>query len=181
MMGKLLERARYLLLITTLCLSVTTVATIGWGVLKTIRIISLMIQTSGQYPDTVVPFIEVIDAFLVATALLIVTVSLYRLAIEEIDLPDWMAARNFEQLKCKLAGLIILVMAVKFLEQFMAWQAPAATLQFGLALAAVAAALIALSRFGGKGEVEQVNGVASSSQRELVLRLYGQPADKFPS
>jgi uncharacterized membrane protein YqhA len=152
-MGKLLERARYLILIATIGLSMATVATFAWSVRKTIQIISLMIQSVGQYPDSVVPFIELIDAFLVATALLVVTVSLYKLAVEDIDVPDWMAARNFEQLKSKLAGLIILVMAVKFLEQFMDWQEPAATLQFGLALAAVAAALLALIRFGGKEEV----------------------------
>jgi uncharacterized membrane protein YqhA len=77
-------------------------------------------------------------------------VSLYELSFEDTGLPDWMVARNFEQLKSKLAGIIVLVMAVKFLEQFMAWQQPAATLQFGLALTAVAAVLIALSLFGDK-------------------------------
>ena len=174
-MGKLLERARYLIFIATIGLSMATVAAFVWSMRKTIQLISSMIQSIGQYPDSVVPFIELIDAFLVAKALLIVTVSLCKLAIEDIDVPDWMAAANFEQLKSKLAGLIILVMAVKFLEQFMAWQEPAATLQFGLALAAVAAALIALSRFGGKEEVLPVNVVMSGDEREHDRRLYGQP------
>lgn len=168
-MRKLLERARYLILVATICLSVATVATFGWSMLKTIRIMNAMLQSGGQYPTTVVPFIELIDAFLVATVLLVVTVSLHKLAVEDIDVPEWMAARNFEQLKSKLAGLIILVMAIKFLEQFMAWQEPTATFQFGLALAAVAAALIALSRFGEKEEVKPVTGVVSGSEHDLRI------------
>ena len=52
------------------------------------------------------------DTFLIATGLLVFSVSLYELALGELNLPDWMLAHNLHELKSKLSSIIILVMAV---------------------------------------------------------------------
>jgi uncharacterized membrane protein YqhA len=97
-----------------------------------------------------VSLIELVDSFLIATALFVFAVSMYEMFIEDIALPEWMVAKNLPQLKDKLGGVIILVMVVTFLEHLVEWQAPYDSLLFALAVGIVSAALIALSRFGGK-------------------------------
>jgi uncharacterized membrane protein YqhA len=48
----------------------------------------------------------VIDAFLIAIALYVFTVSIYELFVADLNLPDWMIAHNLDELKAKLSGII---------------------------------------------------------------------------
>jgi uncharacterized membrane protein YqhA len=59
-------------------------------------------------------------------------------------------ADNLHDLKAKLSSVIILVMAVTFLEHIVEWKNPRDTFYFNLAVAVVSAALIAFSHFGAK-------------------------------
>ena len=149
-MAKLLERSRYLALIGVLALLISALAAFGWGVLKTWSAVELIISSRGQDAIITVELIEVVDAFLVATALLIFSASLYQLFIGEVALPAWMLAHNLHELKAKLSSMIILVMAVKFLEKLVVVKDPGGLLQIGLAIALISAVLIAFGHFGGK-------------------------------
>jgi uncharacterized membrane protein YqhA len=53
-------------------------------------------------------------------------------------------------LKAKLSSVIVLVMAVKFMEKMFEWKDPTATLQFAASITLISAALVALSYFGKK-------------------------------
>jgi uncharacterized membrane protein YqhA len=64
-----------------------------------------------------------------------------------------MVARSLPELKSKLSGVIVLVMAVRFAESlFEGTLPPMELLWLGLATAAVAATLIAFGYFGQKDE-----------------------------
>jgi uncharacterized membrane protein YqhA len=58
-----------------------------------------------------------------------------------------MVPHDLQELKDKLAGVIVLVMVVKFLEHLVEWDHPMDSLLFALAVGVVSAALIGLSRF----------------------------------
>jgi uncharacterized membrane protein YqhA len=88
------------------------------------------------------------DVFLIATALLIFSLGLYELFIGKLDLPQWLAIRDLEDLKDKLRAVIIFVMTVIFLEHLVLWQDPASTLRFGGAIAIMIAALCLAARLG---------------------------------
>ncbi len=60
----------------------------------------------------------------------------------------WLIFHNLHDLKVKLSGVIILVMAVTFLEHLVEWKDAQATLFFGVAIAIVSASLIAFGYFG---------------------------------
>jgi uncharacterized membrane protein YqhA len=149
-MSKLLEKSRYLAMIGVLALLVSALAAFGWGILKTWFAIELIVSSLGKDATITVELIEVVDAFLIATALLIFAASLYELFIGELAMPGWMLAHDLHELKAKLSSMIILVMAVKFLEKLVVVKDPAGLLQIGLAIAVIAAALIAFGHFGGK-------------------------------
>ncbi len=149
-MAKLLEKTRYISLFGIVSLLVASFVAFGWGTLKMVTAITIIVTSYGKDPRIAVYLIELVDGFLIATALFVFAASMYELFIDKVDLPDWMLAHNLHELKAKLSGVIILVMAVKFLEHFIEWKEPYDTLLFGAAMAIVSITLIALSHFGGK-------------------------------
>ncbi len=149
-MGKMLEKSRYLGLVGVVSLLLASAVAFMWGAVKTVSAIISIVGSYGKDPYIAVSLIELVDSFLIATALFVFAVSMYEMFIEKIGLPEWMLANNLPELKEKLGGVIILVMVVTFLEHLVEWTAPYDSLLFAVAVAVVSAALIALSRFGGK-------------------------------
>lgn len=149
-MKPILEQSRYLILVGIVALLAAAVAAFGWGAIKTYNVVSLVIASAGKSSAITVELIELMDAFLIATALFIFAASLHELFLGPLTLPDWMLAHNLHELKAKLSSIVVLVMAVKFLERLAKWEDPQGTLFYALAIAAVSAVLIALSQFGGK-------------------------------
>jgi uncharacterized membrane protein YqhA len=149
-MGRLLEKTRYLAVIGIISLLLASVAAFAWGAVKTFNALMLIITSYGKDAYIAVSLIELVDGFLIAIALLVFSVSMYELFVGKLNLPDWMLAHNLHELKIKLSNLIILVMAVKFLEQLVEWKNPNDSLFFALAISAVAATLIFFGTFGEK-------------------------------
>ena len=149
-MNKFLSSTRYIIILGVLSLVVASLTAFGWGVVKTVDAVALVITSAAKDPGITVGLIEVVDAFLIATAILIFALGLYELFIADLSVPDWMQIHNLHDLKAKLAGVLVLVMAVKFLEKLVEWKDARETLLFALAIAVISAALIAFSAFGGK-------------------------------
>ena len=149
-MGRLLEKTRYLAFVGIISLLLASVAAFGWGAVKTFNAIMFIITSYGKDSYIAVSLIELVDNFLIAIALLIFSVSMYELFVGKLSLPDWMLAHNLHELKTKLSSVIVLVMAVKFLEHLVEWKNPSDSLFFAIAVSLVAATLIAFSYFGEK-------------------------------
>lgn len=150
MVAKIIEHARYIALIGVIALLITSLAAFGWGALKAMKAIQLILTSGGEAADIPLALIEVVDGFLIATALFVFAVSLHQLFIGASNLPEWMCARNLAELKTKLSSVIVLVIVVKFMEHLLEWSDPAGTLQYAVAVAVVSATLIALAYFGKK-------------------------------
>ncbi len=149
-MKYILERSKYLALIGVIALLFAAAAAFIWGTLKTVDTISLVLSSMGRDKAITVELIEIVDSFLVATAVLIFATSLYELFIDKLDLPEWMLAHDLYELKTKLSSMIVLVMAVKFLEKLLDVKDANALLQIGIATALMSAVLIAFGYFGKK-------------------------------
>lgn len=147
-MGKLLEKTRYLAFVGITSLLLASVAAFGWGAVKTFNVITLIVTSYGKDSYIAVALIELVDSFLIAIALLIFSVSMYELFVGKLIMPDWMLAHNLHELKTKLSSVIVLVMAVKFLEHLVEWKNSIDLLFFAIAVSVVAATLIAFSYFG---------------------------------
>jgi uncharacterized membrane protein YqhA len=149
-MKSILEKSKYLALVGVIALLFAAIAAFAWGTLKTVGVISLVITSMGMDKAITVEFIQIVDSFLIATALLIFTVSLYELFIGKLDLPEWMLAHNLYELKTKLSSMVVLVMGVKFLEKLLDVKDAAGLMQTGIATALMSAVLIAFGYFGKK-------------------------------
>lgn len=146
----ILEKSRYLAIVGVVSLLVAAVAAFAWGTLKTIQVVMLVFESLGKDPAITVEFIEIVDSFLIATAILIFAVSLYELFIGEINVPEWMLAHNLYELKGKLSSMVVLVMGVKFVQKVLDAKDATDLLKTGIAVAIVSAVLIAFGYFGNK-------------------------------
>jgi uncharacterized membrane protein YqhA len=150
MLKPLLERSRYLVVIAVLACLAGALGAFGWGAFKTWHALAFLFESGGKDPLGAIKFIELMDVFLIATALLIFAIGLYELFIEDVVMPPWLVIHSLQDLKAKLGSVIVLVLAVNFLSHLVEWQNGRETLEFGLAVAAVSATLIAFGRFGEK-------------------------------
>ena len=142
-MRRLIAQTRYVSLLAVVALLVTSFVTFGWGVVKAARLWAVMATGGGSKGEVTVGLIQTIDGFLIAITLYVFAVSVYELFIGRLDLPDWMVAHDLTELKTKLGNVIVLVMAVRFLEElFESTRPPLEVLWLGLATAAIAMVLV---------------------------------------
>lgn len=146
----LLEKSKYLMLIASLFSLVASTVAFIWGGVQTVYFISILVSSFEKETFSIVSLIEIMDIFLVATALFIFSAGMYELSVKEISVPEWLIVHSLHELKSKLASIIILVMAVTFLKHLVEWKDPQGTLFFGIAIAIVSAALIFFSVSGDK-------------------------------
>jgi uncharacterized membrane protein YqhA len=149
-MARLVQNSRYMVGLGVIALLASSLAAFGWSVAKAVGVITVIVQSYGQDKHIAIALVEVVDGGLIASVLLVVAVSLYEIFIADLNVPRGMVAHNLYELKGKLSMMIVLVMALKFLEHLEEWSNATDTLLYGLAISAVSAALIALSYLGSK-------------------------------
>jgi len=86
--------------------------------------------------------IEIVDLFLLATVVQVVSLGLYQLYFnQDLHLPKWLKIETLDDLKSKLVGVTITVLAVYFLGRALTWTAGPDILYLGGAAALVIVAL----------------------------------------
>ena len=141
----LLENSRYLSIIGILSLLLGALAALVQGAYKLYRTIETAIYEDPKGDSTLVALFGCLDNFLVATALIVISVSLYELFIGKLEVPDWMLVRNLEELKAKFSYVVIPVMAVKFVQNVLESKNALETLYYGAGVALVIASLTAFN------------------------------------
>jgi uncharacterized membrane protein YqhA len=146
MLRPLLNASRYLVVIAVLGSLAAAAALFVYGIAETVAVIAEAVAkmevSSKGAKALALAFIEIVDLFLLGTVLLMIALGLYELFIDsELKLPDWLHIRTFDDLKNKLVGVVLVVLAVIFLGHVVAWDGTRDLLGFGVAVAAVIAAL----------------------------------------
>lgn len=145
-MAKFLENCKYIVLIAVFSLMVATFATFVWGGVKTVNFVLILLRNASDDSLATLYLLQVVDTFLIGTVLLIFSIGLYDLFIHELVLPDWLLIDDLSKLKAKLSDVIVLFLAIKFLEKLLQSKNALDTLFLALAVAIVAAVLIAFTR-----------------------------------
>ena len=87
---------------------------------------------------------SILETTLIGVVLFICAIGLYNLFWKDINIPAWLHAKNVDELKERLVGIIITVLAVLFLEHIIEWEVGNAqgTLMMSLSIAVVAVVLV---------------------------------------
>lgn len=143
----LLERSNALVLFAIASTLIASFATFIWATFNMVgnawNLLASLVNYGTAHPEhTGVGMVAALDALLMALVLYIFSVAMYELFIGEIRVPPWLVIKSLDGLKEKLASVIILILAVTFLEHLVDWENAFDTFLFGLAIASVVFALV---------------------------------------
>ncbi len=147
--------ARYMILLAVVGSLLACATVLVYGFVEAIQLIWITVEAGEVSRKGAkalsLEFIEIIDLFLLGTVFFVIAIGLYELFIDaDIPVPEWLTIKTLDDLKNKLIGVVIVVLAVLFLGQVMAWDGQRDLLGYGAAIALVIAALSAFLFLGGK-------------------------------
>jgi uncharacterized membrane protein YqhA len=153
---KILSKSRYIILIAVLSAFVAAVTLLIVAGVETVQLVvkSLTQSVDGKSVKLLaISFIEVIDILLLGTVFYITALGLYELFIDEqLPTPSWLHITNLDDLKSKLIGVVVVILAVIFLGQVVNWDGGREILFLGAAIALVIAAITFFLGWFGKHE-----------------------------
>ena len=146
MFKKILSSSRFLILIAVIGSLISATTLLLHGSYKIFKYLGQLLQygvIDGKGDKGVIlAFIEVVDEYLLATVIYIISAGLYELFIDpDIKMPQWLEINNLDDLKKKLVDVVIVVMSVLFLGQLVSWDGQRDLLGYGVATSLVIAAL----------------------------------------
>ena len=145
-MSRVIASARYLALAGVVFSLVAALAAFAWGGLKTVLLLTKLGHADVE--GMAVGLVQIMDAFLIGAGLLILAFGLYELFVGDMEqLPAWLNIKELDALKAKLAGVIVMVMAVTFLERLESSTGdPRGIMEAGIGAALVSGVLVWMSR-----------------------------------
>lgn len=145
-MRNVLAGSRFLIAIAVLGTFVSSVVLIVSGTISVFKVAWNALD-DGETGVTAskhlaIDFLQLVDIFLLGTALYIIALGLYELFIDDsLPMPKWLVIATFEDLKEKLIGVIIVLLGVSYLGTAVTWTSGKDIIYLGLATAAVILAL----------------------------------------
>lgn len=146
MMRNVLASSRYFIAIAVLGTFVSAVTLIVSGTISVFKVTKDAIQDGQTGVETskhmAVAYLQLVDIFLLGTALYIIALGLYELFVDDtLPMPKWLVISTFEDLKEKLIGVIIVLLGVSYLGTAVTWSGSSTILELGVATAAIILAL----------------------------------------
>jgi uncharacterized membrane protein YqhA len=151
-MRKIISATRYLILIAVIGAFLAAVAVMLYAGYETVQILTRLL--SGELAlragkALAIKMIEVIDLYLIGTVFYIFALGLYELFIDDqVPTPEWLHITHLNDLKGKLLGVAVVIMAVLFLGHLVSWDGGADIFRLGAAIALMIAAITLYMRFG---------------------------------
>jgi uncharacterized membrane protein YqhA len=112
------------------------------GSIEMMIVVFESVTTDAYLKDTIVDVLTAVDAILLGTVLLVIGYGLYELFIDtEIKVPAWLQVRDLDDLKSKLIGVVVAIVAVVFVGVFVDSNRADEVLSYGLGAGALVAGL----------------------------------------
>src|SRR5262245_34909064 len=146
MIRQVLASSRYFVAAAVIGSFVAAVVLIVSGVIAVVQISWDVLRHPAtdvaEAKHLAVDFMQLIDVFLLWTALYIIALGLYELFVDpELPMPSWLRIHDFDHLEEKLISVIIVLLAVTFLGSAVSFQSGDDILEFGAAIGIVIVAL----------------------------------------
>jgi len=140
-----LAATRIVFTLAILSTFVASVTLLVLGTIETFQTVFAILGFSGEgisLAEVRQHFIEVVDMFLVATIMYVISIGIYQLfADSRLPVAAWLKVRSATDLEHKLIGVLITVLGVESLGQVAAWRGDVNILPFGITTALLIFAL----------------------------------------
>lgn len=158
MFDLLLTQSRIVVVVPVVALVLAAFGAFAYGTAVFINGITEVVAHPFPVGNRIGLFLLVVDLFLIGATLLIAAIGFYELFIARLDgeprgaLPVWLRMDDLNDLKARVIGMIVLVVAVAFVELVVDQAAGLDVLEVGGGVALVIAALVAFLHLGARSE-----------------------------
>ena len=137
-MRKLLGLTRYAVIVPAVAAIIGALVLMVYGSIEMFVVVFEAATGSTYLKDTIVDVLTAVDAILLGTVLLVIGYGLYELFIDtDIDVPAWLQVNDLDDLKSKLIGVVVAIIAVVFVGVFVDSNRSADVAAYGLGAGAL--------------------------------------------
>ncbi len=116
------------------------------GSLEILKVVIDAIANQGYLKETIVDVLTAVDAILLGTVLLVIGYGLYELFVDtELVVPKWLQINDLDDLKSKLIGVVVAIIAVVFVGVFVDVNRASEVAAYGLGAGALVIGLAAFA------------------------------------
>ena len=137
-MKRVLGLTRYAVVVPAFASILGALLLMAQGSISMVRVIVRALSSEIALKDSIVEVLTAVDAILLGTVLLVIGYGLYELFIDaEIEVPLWLRVRDLDDLKSKLIGGVVAILAVVFVGVFVDSHRSADVLSYGVGAGAL--------------------------------------------
>ena len=112
------------------------------GSIEIVLIVRDAVLLETYLKDTIVDVLTAVDAILLGTVLLVIGYGLYELFVDtRLEVPTWLQVRSLDDLKSKLIGVVVAIIAVVFVGVLVDTNRAADVVSYGVGAGALVAGL----------------------------------------
>jgi uncharacterized membrane protein YqhA len=141
-MRKILGLTRYAVIVPSIASIIGALLLMAQGSIEIVLVIIDAVLYDAYLKDTIVDVLTAVDAILLGTVLLVIGYGLYELFVDtRLEVPTWLQVRDLDDLKSKLIGVVVAIIAVVFVGVFVDTNRAADVVSYGLGAGALVAGL----------------------------------------
>lgn len=157
--SRIIGRSRFVVLLAVVAVMLVAVSLFLLGTIQAVTGVwdawKSVFRGGMQSTMLTVAFLEIVSTMLKAVVFYIIGVGLYSLFVSPLNITVSLGVQTLNDLESKVVNVVVVILSITFLEHFILWKDPLATLQFGGAAALVVAALVLFERHSHQSKEEQ--------------------------
>lgn len=141
-MRKILGLTRYAVIVPSIASIIGALLLMAQGSISIMMVIVDAVLYDAYLKDTIVDVLTAVDAILLGTVLLVIGYGLYELFVDtRLEVPTWLQVADLDDLKSKLIGVVVAIIAVVFVGVFVDTNRAADVVAYGVGAGALVAGL----------------------------------------
>ena len=141
-MRKVLGLTRYAVIVPSIASILGALLLMAQGSIEIVLVIIEAVLNDAYLKDTIVDVLTAVDAIVLGTVLLVIGYGLYELFVDtRLEVPAWLQVRDLDDLKSKLIGVVVAIIAVVFVGVFVDANRASDVVSYGLGAGALVAGL----------------------------------------
>ena len=154
-MNRILAFTRYAVFVPAMASILGAVLLMVQGSVAMVQVGIDVIREGTKLKLTIVEVLTAVDAILLGTVLLVIGYGLYELFIDEdLEVPIWLQVHDLDDLKSKLIGVVVAIIAVIFVGVYVDSNRASDVISYGVGAGALVAGLAQqLQEFGRRRHV----------------------------
>jgi uncharacterized membrane protein YqhA len=141
-MKRIMGLTRYAVFVPAIASIIGALLLMAQGSLAMVMAVIDTISNGYGLKETIVEVLTAVDAILLGTVLLVIGYGLYELFIDaDLEVPQWLRVYDLDDLKSKLIGVVVAIIAVVFVGVFVDSNRASDVISYGVGAGALVAGL----------------------------------------